>query len=294
MTFKRTSNGLSNQHLFYKVDAIVFVEGGKGFSINDVIEGTFDINSIDIQFWKRIFSVFHKNETLQFRAVGSKTTLKDIAEDINSGKITNAYVAMDRDFDNIKSRKIQCKCVFYTYGYSWENDVWQIEVLIDVLNSICAADCKNKDVKDEILKIYSAFIKQINSGVCADALLGMDDISFFDRKKHLSYLIFGKKTKPTVNLIKIKTELEVLKYSEAEAIKFGEENDIRTHRDCLGHLISGFCYWLFVYLNNKIKKMPSIARYYFDCIGIEKFISRLSDSHFEEIYNHYKRSFALL
>jgi hypothetical protein len=97
MSFRRTVSGLSNQYLFFGVDAVVFVEGGRGFSKEEVNLGNFDTSSIDIKFWRGVFRYYYPNKKFQFRATGSKTTLRSIAMDIASGNLKNVYVAMDRD-----------------------------------------------------------------------------------------------------------------------------------------------------------------------------------------------------
>ena len=86
MIFRRTSSGLSNQHLFLNVDTVVFVEGGKSYSKEEVYSGQFDTHSIDIQFWRGLFSIYRNSESLQFRAIGSKNTLKSIIQDVTNKK----------------------------------------------------------------------------------------------------------------------------------------------------------------------------------------------------------------
>src|SRR3954469_4465985 len=98
-TFKRTKKGLSNLHLFYNVDYIVYLEGGsKSFSKDEVYLDNFNDDTEDIVYWKNIFKKYKKNELLKFKSVGSKKTLKDISEDILAGKIKNEYMAMDNEF----------------------------------------------------------------------------------------------------------------------------------------------------------------------------------------------------
>ena len=77
MTVRRTASGLSNQHLFLKVDAIVFIEGGqKSYSLKEAYKGKFNNNVIDIKYWNGLFSIYHNKYKLEFRAIGSKETLK--------------------------------------------------------------------------------------------------------------------------------------------------------------------------------------------------------------------------
>lgn len=227
-----------------------------------------------------------------FKAVGSKQTLLEIANEVVSEKITNTYVAMDRDFDILKNIDIKGKGIFYTYGYSWENDVWQIDIVYDVLNAFCGNKCVFEETKKDIEKLYKEFLKDIFCCVSTDAFLFMKDISFWDRKNHLKYLKFGKKIKPKVNLEIISSSFCGLNLNESNIEKFGTENNLHAQKDCFGHLISDYCYWLFVYLLNKLNKFPPIAKHYFNCVGIDKFILKLSNNKYPEIYNHYQLTFS--
>jgi hypothetical protein len=59
MSFRRTSPGLSNMHLFLNVEAIVFVEGGSNsYSLEEVERGLYNCESIDLLFWSKIFEIF--------------------------------------------------------------------------------------------------------------------------------------------------------------------------------------------------------------------------------------------
>ena len=294
MNFRRTESGLSNQHLFYRVDAIVFVEGGKSYSKEEVVEGKFDSNTLDIQFWRRIFSIFHKKETLQFRAIGSKSTLKSIAADVATGKISRVYIAMDRDFDEFDDSKIWCKGVLYTHGYSWENDVCQKDVLEEILDALCVYDCNINDLKSEVLEEYDKFLNQIRSAVCADALLSLKSKSFFNRKKHLSYLKIYKKAKPQINEEKILSSFKECNLSESIAIEHGKINKIHPLDDCLGHLLFDYCYHLAAWAIKNIGNLPKIAKFYFGCVGIDKFVNRISDGSLKHIFKHYKSCFESL
>src|SRR5665213_77182 len=136
MSFQHSPAGLSNLHIFSRVDAIVFVEGGESRSIADVRSGKFDSISSDVAFWQRCFSELGPPIKLQFRAVGAKPTLLDLAREVAQG-VTGVYVAMDRDFDHLMGQAIRAPGVLYTFGYSWENDVWTEMVIEEVFYTLC-------------------------------------------------------------------------------------------------------------------------------------------------------------
>jgi hypothetical protein len=58
--------------------------------------------------------------SVQCRALGSKSALIDIANEIVRGLAKHVCVTMDRYYDGHLGRLIGSKNVIYTYGYSWE------------------------------------------------------------------------------------------------------------------------------------------------------------------------------
>jgi hypothetical protein len=295
MIFRRTSSGLSNQHLFFDVDAIVLIEGGKSYSKDEVYEGKFDARSIDIKFWRGIFDIYHKSERLQFRAIGSKATLISIVQDIENGDVKNVYVAMDRDFDSINERLFHINGIFYTYGYSWENDVWQPEVLQDVFQTICVIDNSSDDIKDRILSAYNKFAEDIKIAVSADALLSKRGGAFIPRTRHRCCLVLDGDHQPAVNIEKINQLLIGADLSKQEVDEFRANYNITSIKDCFGHLLSDFCYFIIIYfLKNICKKVPKIAKYYITSIGIDKFFIRLKANNLPNLDSYYDVSFSSL
>lgn len=290
MIFRRTANGISNQHKFVNVDAIVFVEGGESYSKAEVYDGKFDI-SIDIQFWRGLFYIYGEGKRLQFRAIGSKATLMSIAEDIEAGKINNTYIAIDRDFDSINGKLIENKNVFYTYGYSWENDVWQLEIINDVFNTIAIYNDMILDIKDKMSTIYHKFFKEIKLAVYADAFLSKNGIGFFPRPGHLRCLNVEHRAEPCVNTSTVDQLLLNYNLSKKEINNFGITYEINPQCDCYGHLFSDFCYFMITHFLRKICKLASNPKHYILSIGIDKFFLKLKDNKFPYLDLYYKLQF---
>jgi len=134
--FHRTPQGLSNQAAFIKVDAVVFAEGGSGgLTIEAIEQGGGDTSTLDCAFWSTVLR-HASGRTIEVRSVGNKPTLAAIAELVAAGKARKTVVAMDRDFDQQRGADIQHPNVLYTFGYSWENDVFQEPVLLDVVSDL--------------------------------------------------------------------------------------------------------------------------------------------------------------
>ena len=58
MIIRRTVPGETNKRLFLGVDAVVYVEGGKSLTRDEVEQGQFDIAAMDIQFLGAIVRCF--------------------------------------------------------------------------------------------------------------------------------------------------------------------------------------------------------------------------------------------
>ncbi len=137
MSFTRTNSGLSNLALFHGVDLIVFTEGGEdSYSYEDVLAGKFNDRSVDIKFWSGVFSKHNFRKTVEFRALGSKTSSKAICELLESNSINNIAVALDSDLDDIFGAKFTSPCILYTRGYSWENDVYHPQLVKEQIESL--------------------------------------------------------------------------------------------------------------------------------------------------------------
>jgi hypothetical protein len=179
--FRRTINGLNNQHLFHNVDIIVFVEGGdKSYNKDEVYSGLFHSETEDIIFWKNLFAIFNSGKKVKFKSVGSKTTIKEILLDIVDGKLQTVMVAMDNEFDEILKKRVSHPNVFYTYGYSWENDAWNEIVIKSIIEELTAVKIENDDVKIN----FNSFLKSLKIAVYADGYLFKKSSSFFPRNRN--------------------------------------------------------------------------------------------------------------
>jgi len=132
MSFERTSSGLSNAHLFHSVDFVVYVEG-------KYEENNSDLASHDQYFWRSVAENVMPAKTFKFISRGSKVNLLSIATEIISGNISNTLVALDRDYD-LECNNFLCHPrVIYTYGYSWENDVWNFSAIMHLVDECILA-----------------------------------------------------------------------------------------------------------------------------------------------------------
>jgi hypothetical protein len=165
--FHRTPLGLSNQATFAKVDAIIFAEGGsKQLRMADVELGAGDSSTLDSAFWSSIFRAITLSRSVEVRSVGNKLTVEAIAGLVAAGAVTRVIVAMDRDFDDRRNRKIGHTNILYTYGYSWENDVFNEEVAMSVVRDLApsqaaltAAHAQMRAASQQLQKCFSKLVR---------------------------------------------------------------------------------------------------------------------------------------
>ena len=285
--FKRTKSGLGNQHLFFNADFIVFLEGGgNSFTKADVYAGKFTSETEDIIFWKNIFNKFASNKKIKFKSVGSKTTIKEIAIDIINGQLKTVYVAMDNEFDEILNQRIKHSNVFYTHGYSWENDVWNHEVIKGVINELTAIEIQHNDIEIN----FNDFLKKIKIAVYADGYLFKRGTSFFPRKSGYLFCIDCKPADlPLVKQNEIVLKLTTKGVKREAANRFGRKYAIDTLKFCYGHLLAGYCCQLIVHYIKKRHSLTGISKDIIYRMGLKKFFEQQFNNGY--IYSYYEQQF---
>ena len=157
MTFRRSSRGLSNLHMFAKVDLVVFTEGGSRTIPKDRASGGETQNpGMDVVFWRELFNKALPGIKVSFRALGSKNVLKDIATDVVRQKTERVCVAMDRDYDAHWGRLVRSRNVIYTRGYSWENELLTARVIEVVFYELAQVDRARVRVRGLIQRTISS------------------------------------------------------------------------------------------------------------------------------------------
>ncbi len=158
MAFMRTPSGLSNLAKFYGVDFIVFTEGGNtSYSLEDVCNGEFNNSSIDIKFWESVFIKHKLNKKVEFRAIGSKSSSNEICKLIEKDEIKNILVTRDSDLDDFFGLKYRSPYILYTQGYSFENDIYHKELIIEQIECLCSSGETLKRIIGMVDRCYEKF-----------------------------------------------------------------------------------------------------------------------------------------
>ncbi|MBD8082609.1 hypothetical protein [Chryseobacterium caseinilyticum] len=238
-TFKRTKNGINNLRLFYNVNYIVYLEGGStSYNKTEVYKNSFNGDTEDISFWSKLFEKYKANQKFKFRSVGSKVTLKEIAKDLIDGSVKHVYLAMDNEFDEVLNKRIVHPNIFYTYGYSYENDVWNDTTIIDIINDLTAVKVDEKYINNGFRK----FKYNIKLGVFADGYLFSKNKSFFHRKKgHLFCIDCNVNAFPSVKINEINNLLITKSLNHNTVRNFAYRKKLNPIKHCFGHLLADFC-----------------------------------------------------
>lgn len=285
--FKRTINGLKNQHLFFDVDLIVFLEGGSiSYNKEQAYADKYSSGTEDIIFWSNIFKKFKSDKKIKFKSIGSKSTIKEIAADIINGKLKTVMVAMDNEFDELLNNRIEHTNVYYTHGYSWENDVWCEDVIKAVIEELSAVKIENNDIENN----FQDFLQKIKIAVYADAYLFRSNSAFFNRKNGLLFCVDCN----PVDLPTIKTEVIEAKITEKgitkrKAMLYGNKHSIDTKKFCFGHFLADYCCQVIQHYLKKHFSLTNLSKDIIYRMGIKKHF----DMKFENglTYNFYSKQF---
>lgn len=158
--FERTKSGQQNRALFYGVSYTCYVEGGGGD----------DDRSPDASFWSQVLQAFKPGMKIVFLPRGGKPILEKLANDIITKDTKNTLVAMDADYDRIFGHIISDPRVLYSYGYSWECDVFHVQCLKGIIETISHKTHIKQEIINKIESYYTQFANDARRGMKADAL----------------------------------------------------------------------------------------------------------------------------
>lgn len=171
--FERSPAGQENRAIFFGVDFICYVEGDPE-----------QRSGIDVAFWSEVLRSFPDCPTIHFVCRGGKPILEQLAASVVEDNLSKVLVAMDRDYSEFREgRFIDDARVFYTYGYSWENDAFDASNLPKVAaRGARLAQLPQKDV-DRIRDDLERLRTPLGRFVFADFIALLKGGSVFDRSR---------------------------------------------------------------------------------------------------------------
>ena len=232
--FTRTDAGLSNEHLFYDVDWVVFCEGTSE-------EG--EVSSLDEAFWTKTLGDLGVNCVC--KSMGSKSDLADMIEKVVQGDVDKIVVAVDRDYDHLTGNYIDHPRIIYTHGYSWESDAcleFSIRRVLQLFANIIQCDA----IATEFQTYRDTLSRELKRVFALDFKYYNHPGSLFDRKKPLAIIEIGGSGVPRIRKrVLLQNALQLEKHAPP-ALNKGAYQSSCGFRDFFGKAVSRMVYHWFV------------------------------------------------
>jgi len=196
---------------------------------------------------------------------------------------------MDRDFDNLLDRMIQAPKVLYTFGYSWENDVWKREVLEEVFYTLCGVCRTTVTINSIAVAAFDSFERALRWPTYADFVSFMHGIPLLPRRSAQKVMRIGGGMVPSIDKSAVRQCIRDAKLKRTGAVTATVRVRTSPLVDCCGHLVSTFGYCLLVYLFKKFCKDKTYPRYLMDSVAIDKFFDDIRQGKFEAVRVYYQR-----
>ena len=157
VSFTRSPSGIRNSALFFGADRTVYVEG----------------TGEDQKFWQSVFTVFYSGPLrFHFKSVGPRTAVLPYVEGIAKNTISNSIAIIDSDYEGLRFSKFIIPNIIYSFGYSFENDLFTFKQAVKLLSQLSGgasiSKCKNiinrlNLASDELSKLAVLdFVAQFN------------------------------------------------------------------------------------------------------------------------------------
>lgn len=246
MIFTRTGLGLSNEHLFYEVDFVVYCEGTP---TND------ESSSLDEVFWTQVFSV--NGRKVRCKSIGSKEKLLEMAKSLINDNIENVVVAMDRDYDDLRDIMFNDKRVIYSFGYSWENDVIS-QIDFSLVLSLFLTTANVNIVRDEFDQYFVKQSRELKRVFALDYKYIAHRERLFDRTRPLSIVELGGANPPHVKRKALVEKASTLGRFQTGRLPPAEYESACGIRRFFGKTVARMFYQWFVYKTRNLLHRRSI------------------------------------
>ena len=248
MSLRRTVGGLASLHLFFRVDCIVYCEGGWPLNEADILAGRGDDGTLDVFFWKSISDLVGAKRNYHFKSVGSKVTLKSIAADVATNALTSVIVCLDRDYDWLCGRRLSYSNVLYTYGYSWESDVVCSLGLERLFFRLFPMTNESKQTVDEGLAHIQSIASDLVRWCEIEITLSSRDMALlFLRDKPMASIDLNGRALPALSATRLKVNLTQIGFRRRPRRVVAISED-EVFRHVWGKLAARLFYHLFIRL----------------------------------------------
>ncbi|MBF4987173.1 DUF4435 domain-containing protein [Methylophilus sp. 14] len=176
MTFMRSNAGISNYSMFYNTEIVIFTEGKTLDSKNELEVVP------DCTFFHAIFSKLIPNHKIKIKAIGNKRVAYEYALALREAGTKNSFVIVDRDYDEILSGLEITDKVICTSGYSWENDLWNEQLILNIVDAVTFG---NSTILDTFKLQLKRLVRRIRYLSILDALCQTISKAILDKSKAL-------------------------------------------------------------------------------------------------------------
>jgi Protein of unknown function (DUF4435) len=291
VTLARKAVGLTNKPKFHDVDAIVYVEGGA----HTVAASGLPPVSIDVPFWRAIFSTYKPVLKIRLEPKGGKQNLTPLLEEIIRNNITNSFVALDADFDVLFGIYTDHRQALYTYGYSCENDLFSTEVLAEVFLALCHICETEIDLGAHVDEVISDLRRSLRHIVRSDALASAISATVIPRDSpgRVVRQVNGKMV-PEVDVKSLRITLRHINSSRDARFSPRVRLDVDGIRHCFGHLVD----LIMCATIRRLVTLFGVAQHLDDhairSMAVEKFANFLQSHTSSAIAQHYASQFERL
>ena len=287
MIFRRTESGFASYHRFYRVDVVVFCEGGYAIDVSAVLSGGGNSNTLDVLFWSSCVGLLRFDKTFHFKSIGSKTTLLSIAELAARLKISSISVCLDSDYDRILRRISPTSRTIYTHGYSWESDVLYFCTLERLVHMVFGERGDTKPSPSALLRTAVVdFNRELDRWCAMEVALSSRQLPLiFDHKKPLKYIelnIFP----PKIRVAQLRRRLGELGF------KRGPKRVVLIDADQSWHIVFGklaarFVYHAFLMLGEKCNIQLKLPYEVFMRLAITTTFQAIKAGELPELERHF-------
>lgn len=287
MSLRRTASGLLSLHLFFRVEIVVYCEGGTQQELQDVLNGAGQDETLDVVFWQRIVEYVGATKSYHFKSVGSKSLLSSIAKDVSLHNIDSVIVCLDRDFDWHRGKRLCYRNVVYTHGYSWENDAVSLDSMEKVFFKVLSRNNNSLALFEELSLALSEFSERLVRWCEFEIELSTRDCGQIFPRKNPVAVIDLQAAIPRLKEEILQKKLAEIGFSRGPRVKMKITKD-EVWQHAWGKLISRYAYHLVTNLFSKRDPAIKISYDVFMRFVISEFIEAMRLGRLEATSSYYR------
>lgn len=225
--FTRSQSGLKNFSTIKGNKVIVYCE-----SPNDIeVSG-----SSDAKFWDIILRTFSPTTPFVIKPYGNKKSVLEVADKLFGQVDHNSIVVIDSDYDHIKGITYPYSNLINTFGYSYENEICDIDVVCDAIITIHTGLLDRNILRKQLQEKRDLLTRKMRWVVIADMNASARNKSIIDKKKYKSIFNASQDhTIPSLRKEEVINRIKLAKETPTQAV-LSNRTPIDINRHIYGHL----------------------------------------------------------